>query len=53
MALNTTALIVFVALFGLVTYMGFAASRWKKADLDQLHEWGLGGRRFGTLLIGS
>jgi len=51
MALNTTALIVFVALFGLVTYMGFAASRWKKADLDQLHEWGLGGRRFGTLLI--
>ncbi len=51
MALNITALIVFVALFGLVTYMGFAASRWKKADLDQLHEWGLGGRRFGTLLI--
>ena len=51
MALNTTALAVFVVLFGLVTYMGFAASRWKRGDLDQLHEWGLGGRRFGTLLI--
>ena len=25
-------------------------SRWRKADLDQLHEWGLGGRRFGTLV---
>jgi solute:Na+ symporter, SSS family len=51
MHLNTTALIVFVALFALVTYMGFAASRWKRGDLDMLHEWGLGGRRFGTLLI--
>ena len=33
-----------------MTALGFVASRWRKADLDQLHEWGLGGRRFGTLV---
>ncbi|HEY8041612.1 MAG TPA: sodium:solute symporter [Polyangiaceae bacterium] len=47
---NTTALAVFSLLFGLVTVLGFVAARWRKADLDQLHEWGLGGRRFGTLV---
>jgi SSS family solute:Na+ symporter len=48
--LNWVALSVFVLLFGLVTYMGFAAARWRRGDLDLLHEWGLGGRRFGTLI---
>ncbi len=48
--INWTALIVFIALFGLVTWMGFIAARWRKGDLDLLHEWGLGGRRFGTLV---
>jgi SSS family solute:Na+ symporter len=47
---NWTALIVFVGLFGFVTWLGFAAAHWRKGDLDQLHEWGLGGRRFGTLV---
>jgi SSS family solute:Na+ symporter len=37
-------------LFGFITWLGFAAARWRKGDLDQLHEWGLGGRRFGTLI---
>jgi SSS family solute:Na+ symporter len=41
---------VFLALFGFITWLGFAAARWRKGDLDQLHEWGLGGRRFGTLI---
>lgn len=41
---------VFVFLFALVTVVGFVAARWRRADLDQLHEWGLGGRRFGTLV---
>src|SRR5882724_6809413 len=50
MPLNTTALIVFVMFFGLVTYVGFASARWKKGDLDQLHEWGLAGGKFGTLI---
>ena len=47
---NWTALIVFVVLFGFITWLGFAAAHWRKGDLDQLHEWGLGGRRFGTVV---
>ncbi len=48
--INWVALSVFVALFGLITWLGFAAARWRRGDLDQLHEWGLGGRRFGTIV---
>jgi SSS family solute:Na+ symporter len=48
--LDLTAVSVFVALFLLVTWLGFVAARWRKADLNLLHEWGLGGRRFGTLV---
>jgi solute:Na+ symporter, SSS family len=44
------ATIVFVALFLFVTWLGFVAARWRKADLNLLHEWGLGGRRFGTMV---
>lgn len=50
MILNVTATIVFVGLFVLVTWIGFVAARWRKADLNVLHEWGLGGRRFGTVV---
>jgi len=46
--INWTALVVFILFFALVTVLGFFASRWKAGDLSQLHEWGLGGRRFGT-----
>jgi len=45
--LNVVATAVFVFFFGLVSVMGFLAARWKAADLDHIHEWGLGGRRFG------
>src|ERR1700716_1872902 len=45
---NGVALAVFAVLFVLVTVLGFVASRWRRADLDALHEWGLGGRTFGT-----
>jgi SSS family solute:Na+ symporter len=48
--LNVTATIVFVALFLFVTWLGFVAARWRKADLNVLNEWGLGGRRFGTVV---
>ena len=48
--INWVALAVFVLLFGFITWLGFAAARWRPADLDQLHEWGLGGRRFGTII---
>jgi SSS family solute:Na+ symporter len=47
---NWTALIIFVALFAFITWLGFAAAHWRKGDLDLLHEWGLGGRRFGTVI---
>ena len=47
---NWIALSIFVVLFGFITWLGFAAAHWRKGDLDQLHEWGLGGRRFGTVI---
>lgn len=43
------ALAVLVALFLLVTVLGFLATRFKRAEsLDSIEEWGLGGRSFGT-----
>ena len=45
-----TATLVFVVLFCFVTVLGFVASRWRRGDLDRLDEWGLGGRRFGTVV---
>jgi SSS family solute:Na+ symporter len=47
---NTAALAVFTALFGLVTAVGFVAARWRRGNLDELHEWGLAGRRLGTVV---
>ncbi|KGN33685.1 sodium:solute symporter [Knoellia sinensis KCTC 19936] len=47
--INWTALIILIALFGLVTVMGFMATRWRRpTDMESLDEWGLGGRSFGT-----
>ena len=45
--MNTVATIVFVGLFILIAVLGFVSARWKRGDLTHLHEWGLGGRRFG------
>ena len=48
MKLDSTALGVAVAIFAVVTVIGFAASRWRRVSaLDSLDEWGLGGRSFG------
>jgi solute:Na+ symporter, SSS family len=47
---NVVALAVFVALFAFVTVLGFVAARWRAGDLDLLNEWGLAGRRFGTIV---
>ncbi len=47
--MNWTELTVFVVLFLAVTVMGFMAARWQRGGaLDNLDEWGLGGRRFGS-----
>ncbi len=48
--MNWSALIVFILLFTLVTVVGFVAARWRRADLNHLNEWGLAGRRFGTMV---
>lgn len=50
-AASPVAIGVFLVLFLLILSLGFVASRWKKADLHKLDEWGLGGRRFGPLLV--
>src|SRR3954466_2755470 len=47
--INVVELVIVVVLFLLVTVMGFAASRWRRAQtLMHLDEWGLGGRSFGS-----
>jgi solute:Na+ symporter, SSS family len=49
--IDWTALGVFIFLFAVVTVLGFYAAQWRKGDLDLLHEWGLAGRKFGTVII--
>ncbi|TDD93642.1 monocarboxylate uptake permease MctP [Actinomadura rubrisoli] len=46
---HLTEMIVFGALFLLVSGMGFVAARWRRPDtMHSLDEWGLGGRSFGS-----
>jgi solute:Na+ symporter, SSS family len=48
---NTSALVIVLVLFVLVTVLGFVAARWRRAEsLNSLDEWGLGGRGFGTFV---
>src|SRR5690349_15662951 len=47
-SVNWTELVIFIVLFAFVTVIGFVASRWRRARLDNLDEWGLGGRNFGS-----
>lgn len=47
--MKTTELIICSVLFLIVAVMGFAASRWKSGEtMNNLDEWGLGGRQFGS-----
>jgi len=48
--MNPVTITVFLTLFVLVALLGLFGSRWRAGDLSQLHEWGLGGRSFGTLI---
>lgn len=41
---------VFIIVFAGVTILGFWAARWRQGDLNRLQEWGLAGRRFGTIV---
>ncbi len=49
-AASPVAVAVFIACFALVTVLGFVAARWRRADLGHINEWGLAGRRFGTVI---
>jgi SSS family solute:Na+ symporter len=50
MNINWVALAVLIVLFAVVTVMGFQAAKWRRPDnLASLHEWGLGGKSFGTV----
>ena len=49
--INGVSFGILVFLFLLVTVIGFAAARWRRAEnLLHLNEWGLGGRGFGTFI---
>src|ERR1700744_2032555 len=50
MAANPVTIAVFAVLFAGVALLGLLGARWRAGDLSQLHEWGLGGRSFGTLI---
>jgi solute:Na+ symporter, SSS family len=48
---NAVAFTIVVIMFVVVSGVGFAAARWRRAeDRLHLHEWGLGGRGFGTFI---
>jgi len=42
--------VVFIVLFVVFAILGFGGARFRKADLNQLFEWGLAGRRLGSIL---
>src|SRR5437016_9221496 len=48
--INWVATSVFIFFFLVVTVLGFIAARWRQGDLNQIQEWGLAGRRFGTVI---
>ncbi|HLZ62406.1 MAG TPA: sodium:solute symporter [Ktedonosporobacter sp.] len=48
--MNPIAISVFIFFFLLVTVLGFIAARWRRGDLNLINEWGLAGRRFGTVI---
>ncbi len=48
---NAVSFTILVVAFALVTLVGFAAARWRRAEsMRHLDEWGLGGRGFGTFV---
>jgi len=50
MKFDPVAFTVFIVFFILITVLGFVAARWRRGDLNSIQEWGLAGRRFGTVV---
>jgi SSS family solute:Na+ symporter len=46
-AIDGVELAIFIFFFAFVAIIGFVAAGWRRAKLDHLDEWGLGGRSFG------
>ncbi|WP_148224665.1 sodium:solute symporter family protein [Vulcanisaeta moutnovskia] len=42
---------IFLGFFIVFIFLGFYGARWRRGDLNQLHEWALAGRRLGTFLV--
>ena len=42
---------VFLILFAIFIFLGFYGARWRKGDMNKLHEWGLAGRRLGVFFV--
>jgi solute:Na+ symporter, SSS family len=50
-SINWVSFSILLFLFVVVALVGFAATRWRRAeDMLHLNEWGLGGRGFGTFV---
>jgi len=47
--LNWEMVIVFTIIFAAVTLLSLRAARWRVGELHRLTEWGVAGRRFGTI----
>jgi solute:Na+ symporter, SSS family len=48
---NAVSLTILIILFAVVTAVGFAAYRWRRAEeMLHLNEWGLAGRSFGSVI---
>src|SRR3954451_21630436 len=46
---HITEIVVFAALFLIVSGLGFVAARWRRPEsMASLDQWGLGGRSFGS-----
>ena len=51
MSINWVSFSILLILFAVVAFVGFAATRWRRAeDMLHLNEWGLGGRGFGSFV---
>src|SRR6266446_1901043 len=50
MKIDVLEVSIFIFFFVLITVIGFVAARWRRGNLNSIHEWGLAGRRFGTIV---
>ena len=48
--LDSAGFVVFIVLFAIFVFIGFWGSRWRKASLNTLSQWGLAGRNLGFYL---